>query len=190
MYHSTTQIRLNKFKHLSKYFLTCVLAVQLCNVANAASQGKLGTQSTASVEISVTVNQSLSTVSPNELLLNTSSQAGLTTNKPFCIAHNGFNKNASVPYELIVDSLVAPNEKSHTLPFNIYLEDKNTDKNKQLLTEGTTITKQSRLSRGEQLVNECASTDAQLSIEKNYSAENTPSASETAGLLILLVRPN
>ena len=190
MYHSATQIRLNKFKLLSKYFLACVLAVPLCNAANAASQGKLGTQSTASVEISVTVNQSLSTMSPNELLLNTSNQARLTTTKPFCIAHNGSNKNASVPYELIVDSLVAPNKNPHTLPFNIYLEDKNTNKNKQLLTEGTTITKQSRLSRDEQLVNKCASTGTQLSIEKNYSAENTSPASETAGLLILLIRPN
>jgi len=190
MHHFIRQFRLNKFNYLPKYLFICVLATQLCNVVNAASQGKLGTQSTASVEISVTVNQSLSAVSPNELLLNYSNQTRLTTNKPFCIAHNGLNKNASVPYELIVDSLAPANENQHTLPFNIYLEDKNTNISKQLLTNGTALAKQSRLRTSEHLINDCANSGTQLSIEKNNYTENAALHSEATGLLILLIRPN
>ena len=190
MYHSSKQLKLNKLYYLAKYLFVCMLLILLGNVVNAASQGKFGTQSTASVEISVTVNQSLSTVSPNELLLNNSNQTNLTVNKPFCIAHNGFDKNASIPYELIVDQLVSANENQHSLPFNIFLEDKNANKSKHLLKNGTTIAKQSSLSSSKELLNECISTGAQLSIEKNYSAKKAASVPDTAGVLILLVSPN
>lgn len=190
MYHSSRQLRLNKLYYLASYFFACVLLILLGNVVHAASQGKLGTQSTASVEISVTVNQSLSAVSPNELLLNYSNRASLRSDKPFCIAHNGLNKNASVPYELIVDSLTSSNKNQHALPYNIYLEDKYTNKSKHLLTNGTTIAKQSNLSSSKELLNECANSGVRLSIEKNYSAKNTASSLKSAGLLILLVSPN
>ncbi|MDH3608598.1 MAG: hypothetical protein OEQ24_05055 [Gammaproteobacteria bacterium] len=168
------------------------MLILLGNVVHAASQGKLGTQSIASVEILVTVNQSLSAISPNELLLNNFNQTNLTVNKPFCIAHNGFDKNASVPYELIVDRLVSINENQHSLPFNIFLEDKdkNTNKSKHLLKNGITIAKQSNLSSSKELLNECVSTGAQLSIEKNNSAKKAASVPKTAGLLILLISPN
>ena len=192
MYHSSKQLKLNKLYYLAKYLFVCVLLILLGNVVHAASQGKLGTQSIASVEILVTVNQSLSAISPNELLLNNFNQTNLTVNKPFCIAHNGFDKNASVPYELIVDRLVSINENQHSLPFNIFLEDKdkNTNKSKHLLKNGITIAKQSNLSSSKELLNECVSTGAQLSIEKNNSAKKAASVPKTAGLLILLISPN
>lgn len=190
MYHSSKQLKLNKLYYLAKYLIVCVLLLLLGNVVHAASQGKLGTQSTASVEISVTVNQSLSAVSPNELLLNNSSQASLSSHKPFCIAHHGLHKNASVPYELIVDSLTPSNENQHVLPYNVFLEDNSSNKNKQLLTNGTTIAKQSNLSSSKELLLDCANSGVRLSIEKNYSAEKTASIPKAAGLLILLVSPN
>ena len=192
MYHSSKHLKLKKLYYLVKYLFGCVLLILLGNVVHAASQGKLGTQSIASVEILVTVNQSLSAISPNELLLNNFNQTNLTVNKPFCIAHNGFDKNASVPYELIVDRLVSINENQHSLPFNIFLEDKdkNTNKSKHLLKNGITIAKQSNLSSSKELLNECVSTGAQLSIEKNNSAKKAASVPKTAGLLILLISPN
>ncbi len=194
MYHSSKHLKLKKLYYLAKYLFGCVLLILLGNVVHAASQGKLGTQSIASVEILVTVNQSLSAISPNELLLNNSNQTNLTVNKPFCIAHNGFDKNASIPYELIVDRLVSINENQHSLPFNIFLEDKdkdkNTNKSKHLLKNGITIAKQSNLSSSKELLNECVSTGAQLSIEKNNSAKKAASVPKTAGLLILLISPN
>ena len=192
MHHSSKHLKLKKLYYLAKYLFGCVLLILLGNVVHAASQGKLGTQSITSVEILVTVNQSLSAISPNELLLNNSNQTNLTVNKPFCIAHNGFDKNASVPYELIVDRLVSINENQHSLPFNIFLEDidKNTNKSKHMLKNGTKIAKQSNLNSSKELLNECVSTGAQLSIEKNNSAKKAASVPDTAGVLILLVSPN
>ncbi len=190
MYYSSKQLKLNKLYYQVKCLFVCVLLILLSNVAHAASQGKLGIQSTASVEISVTVNQSLSAVSPNELLLNNSSQASLNSHKPFCIAHHGLHKNASVPYELIVNSLTTSYKNQHDIPYNIYLEDKNTNKSKQLLTNGTAIAKQSNLSRSKELLLDCAKSGVRLSIEKNYSIEKTASIPKAAGLLILLVSPN
>ncbi len=164
-----------------------VLVVQSCNVVDAASQGKLGAQSSASVEISVTVHQSLSVVSPIELLLNDSSKTKSTASKPFCIAHSGINDNTSVPYDLVVDSLTQ-NENSNTHLYNIYLKDK--DKSKMLLSEGTSITKQSLSSNNGQVTNECSHMSAELLIEKNTSVENIRKTTGTTDLLILLVRPH
>lgn len=185
MYHSSKQFKLDKLYYLTSYLFVCVLLNLSSSVVHAASQGKAGTQSTASVEISVTVNQSLTTVSPNEILLSNSIQKYLSTSKPFCIANNGFEKNASVPYELIVDRLEPFNANLDRLPFNIFLEDKN---NKQLLTSGTKIAKQSNLKTNENLLEDCAKTGTQLSIENNNS-KNTLQPN-SAGLMLLLVSPN
>ncbi|QMU61512.1 MAG: hypothetical protein GKR92_07295 [Gammaproteobacteria bacterium] len=190
MYHSIAHSKFGNLYFSVKFLFVCILIFQIFNVAHAASQGKLGTESTASVEIAVTVNQSLSAVSPNELLLNNFNQSGLTANKPFCIAHNGFNKNASVPYELIVDRLIPVNEKQHSLPFNIYLEDKNSNKSKQLLIKGTALSKHSSLKTSDNLISDCSNTGAQLLIEKNNTIKKTALQSNAAGLLILVVSPN
>lgn len=162
------------------------MAILICNPVHGASQGKFGTQSTATTEISVTIHQSLSTISPNELLLSNIIGNNLTTSKPFCITNNGYENNASVPYTLIVDRLEPINADLTRLPFNIFLKDKN---NKQLLSYGTTITKQSNLKSNKNIINDCIETGTQLSIENNNNTNNTQ-PSDTAGLLLLLVSPN
>lgn len=189
MHHSTTQYYSNKICYLLKYLLASILVSLLSNTAYAASQGKLGIQSSASVDISVTVNQSLSAVSPNELMLNNSNQNG-SASMPFCIAHQGFKKKASVPYELVVDSLVSPHKDQQTLPYKIYLEDKNKSKNKLLLNSGTTISKQSTLNISEQVIDECANNGLKLSIEKFTNENKDTSKTAAVGLMILLVSPN
>jgi len=53
-----------------------------------------------------------------------------------------------------------------------------------------TIAKQSGLNVSEQLINECANSSINLSIENNNSAIRMASTSQAAGLLILSVSPN
>ncbi len=188
MYHSSSQNSSIKSYYLLTYLLVSLLVCLLSNTANAASQGKLGIQSSASVDISVTVNQSLNAVSPNELLLNSSNHSG-STSMPFCIAHHGFKKKSSVPYSLSVDSLDTLHQDSHTLPYKIYLEGKNTNKNKLLLRSGTTITQQSTLKISPQVVHDCAENGLKLSIEKNRNTKKGVLTTTAPGLMILLVSP-
>ncbi|MFK7815297.1 MAG: hypothetical protein AB8B92_03095 [Gammaproteobacteria bacterium] len=154
------------------------------NPVYAASQGKLGTQSTATVEISVTIHQSLNAISPNEILLGNSVQNNLTTSKPFCITNNGYGRDTNVPYELIVDRLESSNTDIDRLPFSIFLEDKS---NKRLLTKGAKIAKRSNLKNNNSTYKKCAETGTKLSIKNNYP--NNVSQPNTAGLLLLLVSP-
>lgn len=183
MKHSAIQ---SNFYYLKKYVFVVFLVCLFFNSANGASQGKLGNQSSASVDVSVTVNQSLRTVSANELILDSTKQ-NQSSSMPFCIAHNGFKKNASVPYELIVDSVSSPNKDLHALPYKLYLEDKNTSK--LLLNNRTTIAKQSTLYLSEEIVSDCAEYGLKLSIEKNNTTKKEVSGTSTVGLMILLVSP-
>jgi hypothetical protein len=157
------------------YHIIVILICLACNSVDAASQGKRGIQSSATVEISVTIHQTLNAISENNL----------TTKKPFCIANHGYEKNASVPYNLIVDRLESYDSDKNTLPFNIFLADK---ENKKLLTNGTKISKQSDLNINNDIVNNCVASGAQLLIEKKYNAKSALQ-SNTSGLLLLLVSP-
>ncbi len=168
-----------------KYLLCGMIAIFICNSTHAASQGKFGTQSSGTVEISVTIHQSINTISPNEILLNNTIGNNLATSKPFCITNNGYNKNTSVPYHLIIDRLEPINSDLNRLPFDIFLKDKN---NKQLLTSGTTLSKQSYLKSNENIFNDCILAGTQISIEHNHD-EIIKQQSDTAGLLLLLVSP-
>ncbi len=187
MYKRVTHI-LSTYKII---FLLLVLtsAVVLASVAQAADQGKLGKQSRASVEISVIVNQTLSSVSPNELLLNKNLTS--TYSEPFCVAHHGLNQNAKVPYELIVDHFKAINNRGNkqVMPFNVYLEDKNILNSKQQLIQGVSISTQSNFRINKNMQSACANSGLQLTIEENDLGQNTPNTS-SPGIMILLISPS
>ncbi len=188
MNHSAVQSNLSRYYYLHTYLFASLLLSLLFNVTNAASQGTLGKSSSASVEISITVNQSLRAVSPTELMLN-STNASKPTSKPFCIAHHGFKNNSSVPYELVVDNLVSGNkDQQNPLPYKIYLEDK--DENKQLLNNGTKVARQSTLNLSEEVVEQCSENGLRISIEEYNNTKNDVFSRTTAGLMILLVSPN
>lgn len=183
-HHLINTIRTMKSKCSSKHLIYCIIVALTYNPVYAASQGKLGTQSTATVEISVTIHQSLNAISPNEMLLGNSIQNNLTISKPFCITNNGYERNTNVPYELIVEKLESSNTDIHKLPFSIFLEDKN---NKRLLTKGMKISKRSNLKNNNNIYKKCAETGTKLSIKNNDP--NNASQPNTAGLLLLLVSP-
>lgn len=183
------QTRVTIYNSLQKYLIVFLILLSLCiNFSSAASQGERGSQSSAAIEISVTVNQTLTTVSPPELLLENAQQSESVINSPFCIAHHGFSKNAVVPYELIVDSLVSANKNHSAFPYKIFLE--NNNHSKQLLNNGTSLTKQSKLNISEHLINDCEKSGTHLSIEKKRSTETSAPDTGSSGLLILLVSPN
>ena len=184
----TMQYYLNKSFYILKYLLVSLLVSLLSNFTNATSQGKLGIQSSASIDISVMVTQSLSTVTPTELLLNDCNNCE-STSMPFCIAHHGLKEGSSVPYSLSVDSLEPSHQESRTLPYKIYLEDKDTKRNKLLLHSGTVITKQSTLNVSKKVINECAENGMKLSIEMDVTAKKSVPTSASAGLMILLASP-
>jgi hypothetical protein len=188
IHHSKMQTLVKIFYSLLKQLIVfLILTTQCFNFSIAASQGKRSIQSSASVEISVTVNQTLTAVTPPELLLKNAKQSRLVINSPFCIAHHGFSKNAVVPYDLIVDSLVSTNDNQSEFPFKIFLENK---KQKQLLTNGTSLAKQSQLNINENLIYDCENSGAYLSIEQDSNILTPTPHIGSTGLLILLVSPN
>ena len=179
-------------------FFTLVFIAAIFNFANAASQGKLGNRSSASVEISVQINQSLNAISPNEILLN-QAKSGHANFKPFCVMHKGYAQNASVPYELKVDALTMPNtidntsiNNKDTSGFNVYIKDKQSANQIQRLTPGTSILKQSDLRYSAMHQQDCLDSGVQLSLEMSAKAANemAQGKNNSSGLLILLVSPN
>ena len=96
-------------------FITFILVSNsiYCTI-NAASQGKLGNRSTASINISVHINQTLTTIYPEQLLLSSSTSSVTNTSQAFCVINQGFGENASVPYELIIDNLILQNKMVQT----------------------------------------------------------------------------
>ena len=169
-------------------FLVLAAVVIFASTAEATDQGKLGKSSSASVDISVTVNQTFNSVSPNELLLNKSLKKNAA--EPFCVAHHGYNQNANVPYELVVDDLKNANgqQSKHAMPFNVYLENKNIHNSKQQLTQGVSISTQSNLRINKNLQSACANSGLQLSIEENKNVQNAFDRN-SVGIMVLLVSP-
>lgn len=165
--------------------LSCTLSFNL----QAASKGKLGSTSSASTQISITVPQTFNTISPSELLLHE------TNNETFCVGHYGFSQGAHVPYSLVVDDIMVSGQaqssnKNHALSYNIYLQDKKTTKDKKQLMPGMTIDMQSTANIGKRLVDECATAGLNLSLAENHSNKTISDKDNTLGLLILLVSPN
>ncbi len=166
----------------------------LLNDASATSQGELGNQSSASVKVSVQVNQSLRINSPHELLID---QTTLNKNnsRPLCVMHHGYSHTANVPYELTVDDIAVfsqmgnASRKNRAVPsFDIFLNDSRSPIKKQRLTTGMSLTKQSQLSFYELQNHSCDDRSAQLSIEMSTRGDLAQRDSAT-GLLILLVSP-
>ncbi len=175
-------------KLIFKFILLLSLFVFTSNAVLAASQGKRGKSSSASVDISVYVSQTLSTESPNELLLDQSKILEPVNSKPFCIAHHGFDQNAGVPYELKVDKLSStlPN---NSFPYKIYLEDQSLRSSKLHLAAGMTLPKQSNISSNQNLRENCKNSGLSLSIEMDETRQNGASDQIPPGLMILMVGP-
>ena len=160
----------------------------LASFADAADQGELGKTSKASIDISVTVNQTLNTISPTELLLNDFQTANSAI--PFCVAHHGYSQNAHVPYELIVDSFTTVNNTTskRTLPFNVFLQKKNNQKSKKQLIQGVSISSESNLKVSENLKSSCLNSGMQLHIEENILEQNS-SNTDSLGVMVLVISP-
>lgn len=186
MNKTTAKSTLRNFSSLQALFIILSIVIySAMNTANAASKGKLGTQSSASVQISVTVKQTFNAISPTELLV----QDKQSSKKSLCVAHHGFSNHASVPYKLIVDDIKVFNDTKNTNEFQhkVFLEDKNHSNSKQRLTQGMTIEKQSKLNINKNLNNDCASAGLDLSIEEN---SNIIGESGNTGLLVLMISPS
>lgn len=185
-------MKTNKTNYLFiRVLLLVAFTISATNSSYAASQGKLGKQSSASVQISVHVNQSLSTTGPEEILLNQNK-----TN-PLCIMHNGYEQNASVPYELKVSEIKMLTNShmndeattSSTPTLDIYLEDQKSNKQKYQLSPGLSLFNQTRLNRNQ--YQDCQKNGMQLSVE--IASDFMHAANQqnySAGLLILLVSPD
>ena len=190
MYYNLLQFKLTKF--INVFFYALVAAITLhTSSAEAARDGSLS--SSASINISVTINQSLKTISPTELLLDRASSKG-NSNKPFCVAHHGFDQDASVPYKLVVDEIKPSNNTidtttDTTLPFDIILEDREIKNSKQKLVDGMSFEKQSRLTINNFLNNKCTTHGLALSIEKNKNNNKKHIPTNSTALLFLLVSP-
>lgn len=183
------KISVNNYLNLTfTCFVLLTLFVCTSGISFAASQGKIGKSSSASVNISVTVNQTFNTLSPNELLLNPSNNFGTKSSKPFCIAHHGFHQNAAIPYELKVDNLLSTNS-SDAFAYKVFLEDENALNNKLHLEAGTAVPKQSKLKINQDLQKICAESGQSLSIEMNEKDSNNYTHQPSPGLLILMVAP-
>ena len=183
--------RVAQISSVIKLFLRCLfftIVLLFVSIAEATDQGRLGKTSSASVDISVTVNQTLNSVSPNELLLSNK----LTTNstEPFCVTHQGYNQNARVPYELIVDSFKNANNQinKHAMPFNVYFKNENIQNSKQQLTQGLSISTQSDIKLTENIKITCADSGLQLFIEQNNLEQNS-SNENSIGIMVLLISP-
>lgn len=169
-----------------------ILIISATNLCHAASQGKLGGHSFASIGISVQVNRSLTTESPDELLLSQNKS------KPLCVMHNGYQQYATVPYELKVDEIkvldqsnYTQNNNEDTLPFNIILKDQHSAKPKQELSAGISLFQQTVFSRSDEHKQDCQEAGMRLSLEMTAHHKNSfNNHMSAAGLLILLVSPN
>lgn len=149
----------------------------------AASQGKLGARSIASVEILIHVNQTFTTAHPNELVLNPKEQSANYASHKFCVLNKGYSKNASVPYELKVETLTTQ-ISTESSAYNVYLSDTSSNKIKYLLRPGLKIKDQNAFNQE----NSCMELGTNLTIEKTDSIIDSIPA--TPGTLLLLVSPN
>ena len=166
------------------------------STTNAATQGKLGKQSSASIEISVHVSQTLSTFSPNELLVNRT-KSDETNFRPFCVLHHGYVLDSSVPYELKVEELTVPNKTNGTsqnnvgtLPYRVFLEEQNSQIKRQYLLPGASFNKQSKLIQSREGKQECINSGARLAIETvSRGNQDFDKEAISPGVLIMLISP-
>ncbi len=182
-----TTVKIN-LKLTLKLFLLLSLLVFTSNAVLAASQGKRGKSSTASVDISVYVSQTLNTVSPSELLLDQSKILEPVNSKLFCITHHGFDQNAGVPYELKVDK-ISSTLSNDSFPYKIFLEDQSSLNPKLHLAAGMTLPKQSNISTNKNLNEKCKNSGLSLSIEMNEAHQSMSPNQIPPGLMILMVGP-
>ena len=154
----------------------------------AASEGKLGNRSTASINISVHINQTLTTIYPEQLLLSSSTSSSATnTSQAFCVVNQGFGNYASVPYELIIENLTLQNIGENPA-YYVYI--KKNGSSKETLEPGVSITNQSKITINEALKNRCSDMGMRISIESTNPSVNQSTISNIPGLLLLLVSPN
>lgn len=157
------------------------------SISFAASQGKLGVRSKATVGISVHVNQTLTAIHPEELILKATEQTATYTSQPFCVINQGYGENASVPYELLVEDVSLQNFGDNPA-YNVYM--KETGSNKKALVQGVSITNQSILTFVDVIENKCKDIDMSIAIESTNPSADPKLISDSPGLLLLLVSPN
>ena len=177
----------NKAIHRFIFITFILVSNSIYCTSNAASQGKLGNRSTASINISVHINQTLTTIYPEQLLLSSSTSSVTNTSQAICVINQGFGENASVPYELIIENLILQNIGENPA-YYVYIKENGS--NKESLSQGVSITNQSILTFADMLDNKCNDMDMSIAIESSNPSADPNSISDTPGLLLLLVSPN
>jgi len=194
-HNKITFANLCKFNCLGTFIFLClILASNFIDSAHATTQGKLGKQSVGTVEISITVNKTFKATSPSELILKNTATTK-NADKLFCVSHQGFSQSKNVPYDLIVDEIMLANQKhalaeKQALPFDIYLENKSSTIDKQILTPGMSISMISKSSISGNVENNCVNNDMHFSLGPKPSIDTSTIKPNTVGLLLLVVSPN
>lgn len=152
----------------------------------ASNEGKLGFSSSASTIISITVPRKLNTISHKELIL------GKDNTSPFCITHSGADDN-KMGVNLIIDELTiaetihASDQTKQSLPFNIYLQDKNSTIPRKDLASGKSIYMKTISSRNSAEKSLCEESGTELVLSEIPS--NGMASDKHLGLLVVLISP-
>ena len=141
-------------------------------------------RSTASIDISVHINQTLTTIYPEQLLLSASN-----SEQSVCVVNQGYGENSSVPYDLVVEDLNL--QYIDNIPaYNVYIKDKDSNIQILMLAPGVSIADQSKITINEALKNKCSDMGMRISIESTNASVNQSTNSSIPGLLLFLVSPN
>ena len=173
-----------------------VIFVALISVSNfficksfAAEQGTLGSRSTASIEISVQINQTFTTIHPGELVLTSVNSVSSKSSQPFCVVNHGYGENASIPYELIVETISVQTDKETPI-YNVYLSESDAMNQKVLLTQGLIINSQSEFTSSNIVNKHCSGLGSSISVEQTNGKLSNSNFSPTPGSLLLVISPN
>ena len=148
----------------------------------------MGKRSTASIEISVHVNQTLTSIHPEQLLVNSTTPITMHDSQPFCIVNQGYGLEASVPYDLKVDALNIQTINGAPA-YTIYIKENKLSNQKLALATGRSLTNQSEVTFSDVLKDECEKKGMIIAIEHTHPHASTNSVLDNPGLLILLISP-
>ncbi len=175
-----------KLKHLLLTQVFCTLVISsIWLPAHANNDGKIGSTSSASTQISVYVPHRYSVTSPTELIHNKVNKS------PLCISHLGSSKDTNMGFKLTVDNISIEKDGGMTssddeaLPFNIYLKNSTTIGSKKHLTTGVSIDMKSLSRSHDDFSNSCTETQIEL-----QPTNGLKTSQANLGLLTVLVSPN
>ncbi len=170
---------------LAAYLVAPILFCLLNNVAFATSQGSLGSSSTATIDISVTVNQSIKVLRTNDLIFENTSA---NVSQPLCVQHNGYTDEAGVPYTLIVDDFKL-SEQTTSAPFKVYLADDSNSENLIELHSGFTIHKQNNVQANLESTTECLASNLHLQMIPIQDFQDPANINEVIAEIVLMLSP-